>query len=105
MAPVIGFECLAPFVDALVAAGNQVVPHPQTDAPFRPSQGGYYCPLRDPIDFGVVETLPRDEKISFSEDGDSISCRHCWSQILGGNHLRRVQEEWQRARGRREIAG
>lgn len=93
-----GFECLAPFVEALVAAGNQVEPDLRTDAPFRPSQGGYYCPLRDPIDFEVVRSLPRGETIYFGEYDDSIFCGHCWSQILGGDHLRRIQEEW-RAHG------
>ena len=80
-------EHLLPLVKALLAAGNRLQPHPATDQPFRPSQGGPYCPLVDPIDFDVVRDLPRRAEVQLDEDIDAIFCRHCWTVIYGGAHV------------------
>lgn len=75
---------LLPFVEALIAAGNSLKPHPATSEPFRPSQGGYYCPLTRPIDFDVVRHLAGNAKVHLVEDEDYIWCEHCWAEIHGG---------------------
>jgi hypothetical protein len=91
---------LLPFVTALVAAGNSIEPHPATSEPFRPSQGGYYCPLTEPIDFTAVQDIPRNAKVHFVEDEDYIWCEHCWSAIFGGRHRAKSYVDYLSATGR-----
>ncbi|MGC5017095.1 hypothetical protein [Micromonospora sp. DT47] len=77
---------LLPLIDALLAAGNALEPHPATEEAFRPSQGGYYCQLAKPIDFQVLQGLPLGEKVHLVEQADYIWCEHCWAEIRGGGH-------------------
>ena len=83
-----GHRHLLPLVDALLAAGNALEPHPATHEPFRPSQGGYYCQLAKPIDFDVVRDLALSEMVHLVEHADYIWCEHCWAEIRGGGHKR-----------------
>ncbi|MET7804515.1 hypothetical protein [Micromonospora chersina] len=77
---------LLPLVDALLAVGNALEPHPATDEPFGPSQGGYYCQLTKPIDFAVVRALPLSDQVHLVEHADYIWCEHCWAEIYGGGY-------------------
>jgi len=95
-----GCDHLEPVLEALLAAGNRVDPHPQVTGPFRPSQGGMYCPLIDAIDFAVIADIPRVPDVAFDPDDDAIFCHSCWLPIYGGENLRRSREAWERATGK-----
>jgi len=70
---------LLPVVDLLVAHGNEV-----EGGGFRPTQGGWECTFRDPIDLDLVRReceLP--DSISLSEQEISLFDRLSWSVIRG----------------------
>jgi hypothetical protein len=79
----VGFSHLLPLVNALLAAGNGLVPDRQTTDAFRPSQGGYYCPMTGPLRFDAIRDLPRRAEVHIDEANDNIFCRHCWTIIYG----------------------
>lgn len=81
-----GFSHLLPLVEALLDAGNELLPHPASTAAFRPSQGGYYCAMTGPLHFDAVRDLPRRAEVQFDETNDSIFCRHCWTIIYGAHY-------------------
>lgn len=70
---------LQPVVDLLVSNGNEV-----EGGGFRPTQGGWECTFRDPIDLDLVRReceLP--DSISLSEQENSLFDRLSWSVIQG----------------------
>ena len=80
-----GHGHLLPLVQALLEAGNGLR-DPETAAVFRPSQGGYYCPMTGPLRFDSIRDLPRRAEVHFDEANDNIFCRHCWTSIYGGRY-------------------
>ena len=99
---------LQPFVDALVAAGNEPL-----DGGFRPNQGGTDCYMRDPLDYDVLRPLvardPHRDRISMGDD--RLDCLHCWAGIGGADYLNVMSRpqpslsavrRWTRRRDRRE---
>ena len=95
-----GCDHLKPLLEALITAGNSVDSHPNATGPFRPSQGGMYCPLTEPIDFDVIADVLPEPGVTFHPDDDSIFCRLCWLPIYGGEHARRSIAAWEQATGK-----
>ena len=77
--PAAPYRHLQPVVDLLIAHGCQV------DAGgFRPTQGGWECTFRDPIDLDMVRReceLP--DSMSLSEQENWLFDRLSWSVIQG----------------------
>ena len=73
------YRHLQPIADLLIAQGNHV-----EGGGFRPTQGGWECTFRDPIDLDLVRReceLP--DSISLSEQENSLFDRLSWSVIQG----------------------
>ena len=86
-----GYSHLLPLVQALVDAGNEIIPDRHTKAAFRYNQGGAYCPMSGPLRFDAVRDLPRRPEVHFDEARDFITCRHCWAIIYGGRYKAAAQ--------------
>lgn len=70
---------LLPILDALVAAGNELL-----DGGFLLNKDGWSCRLAHPIDFGLVEANFRlPPNISLAAEVGSIHDRLSWAQIEG----------------------
>lgn len=77
-----------------MAAGNAIV-----GGGFRPSQGGFECGLRDPLDGEIVRSFAgEDTRFVFDAAADELSCRHCWATVYGGVAALRYQREHEEAR-------
>jgi len=73
------YNALLPLVDTLVQSGNLPI-----DGGFLNSPGGWYCRVRDPINFELlrsVASIPPD--IELHDDGDTVLDRSTWAAILG----------------------
>jgi hypothetical protein len=80
------FVSLIPIVELLLQNGNSLAyPHKQqTSSGFMPTQGGWVCYVKEPIDFELVASkfdLP--SKVALSRDGDSIFDERTWVAIEG----------------------
>lgn len=73
-------------VQALVDAGNELIPDRHMTVAFRYNQGGAYCAMRGPLRFDVVRRLPVRPEVYFDEARDFIACQHCWAIIYGGRY-------------------
>jgi hypothetical protein len=80
-----GYSHLLPLVQALVDAGNEILPGRHAAA-FQYDQGGAYCAMSGPLRFDAVRDLPRRPEVHFDEARDFITCRHCWAIIYGGRY-------------------
>ena|SRR5688572_4961611 len=72
---------LEPIVDLLLERGN-VLAHP-----FRwgENRTGYFCHLREPIDFALVEaSFELPPNILLNREEGSIECDISWATIIGG---------------------
>jgi hypothetical protein len=49
-----------------------------------------YCAMRDRLDTDIVAAwVARDDPLSYSLDDDELSCRHCWTSVLGTGAVER----------------
>jgi hypothetical protein len=82
------WEHLLSAVDALVAAGNEVV------APgFHPTQGGWSCEMAGLLDPEVAASLANaDSMLTYQHD--ELFCRHCWAVILGAEAQSRARARY-----------
>jgi hypothetical protein len=78
-------------VDALVAAGNAVEP-----PGFHPTQGGWSCEMTGPLDPEVAASLADSDPV-LTYERDELSCRHCWTVIVGGEARARIRRAYDAA--------
>lgn len=74
------YKHLQPIVDFLLLNGNKTI----TPSGFYPTQGGWVCDLRYPINYKEIKksfTLPKT--IHFGVNENSISCEKSWAEIRG----------------------
>ncbi|MEI2640056.1 MAG: hypothetical protein V9F03_13820 [Microthrixaceae bacterium] len=70
---------LLPFVELLIGAGNEAI-----DDGFLNSPAGWYCRMRDPLDFALIrEELHWPGHVEVSELHDSVLDRSTWAAVLG----------------------
>jgi hypothetical protein len=86
-------------VEALVAAGNAVVP-----PGFHPTQGGWVCEMTGPLDPDVATSFVNADS-ALAYDQDELFCRHCWTVIIGTDAQARSQTAYQDARRPNETPG
>ena len=77
------WDHLLPLVAALVAGGNAAL-----HGGFIPTQSGYECPMREPLDFDLLRRLvPADDKnVHLALNDDLLWCSHCWAAVYGSAH-------------------
>ena len=75
------YEHLQPIVDFLAACGNQIVNDPSG---FYPTQGGWVCDFRYPIDYELVkEAFVLPPTVHFGQKVNAILCDRSWAEIRG----------------------
>jgi len=77
------YRHLLPLVQALVDAGNEIIPGRETNSVFQYNQGGAYCRMSGRLRFDAIRDLPRRPEVVFDEAKDCIGCSHCWAIIYG----------------------
>ena len=86
---------MLPIVDALRAAGNEPIYEG-----FHPTQGGWDCEMRLPLDLEKVKPLiaVNEQAVHLRLGPDEVLCRHCWASVLGPGAWAIVQSDrWQGA--------
>lgn len=75
-------------VERFIAGGNLV-----SEGGFRPTQGGPMCGFLDPLDPVIARSaVAADDRLSWDEPSDELSCGHCWATIYGGRAAARYHE-------------
>ena len=84
---------LKPIVQALISDGNGPSKvhgsAPIDEFGFYQDKDGWICVLRDPINFGLIESdFEIPPSIELSEEDNTIVCRRSWIEIRGNLKLR-----------------
>ena len=75
------YEHLQPIVDFLTASGNEITTEVSG---FYPTQGGWVCDFRYPIDYELVkEAFVFPPTVHFGQKVNAILCDRSWAETRG----------------------